>query len=343
MTKVITLTGPACVGKGPLQAAMQRYRTDIRFGTVPVIRSLESRKVLGYSYIDHASLTTQQIAAITDPKTGIRPTDRLTDFYPASTILSWASDRENYIIGDCRGFPQAIRRTDIEIASKDNPTLFCEAYYTLARQFLDSPFVRTLTDVQVHNVFLSPISETEMQMLLEAGINPDEYVPQMMMHKQLVRNAFLGKETTEKDLVDFRQRAMDTLIEISTMAEFKHVIVNHDGEGNPNWNQVLCGKAVEFCDNAQLSGDAARTLSAFSRIFLLPDGNRRLWEIVWRDFPQGQSGGGGVESTRGTDQFPSGETFFGTREEAVIRTGQVKQEQRELLGDYFPWVYEAKI
>lgn len=335
MSKLILLSGPSCVGKGPLVAALRYYHPDIRFGEVAVKKSLESRNVKGdFKYRDHSELTSAQTEQI---RAQLRPTDDIRDFYPARTILNWASEPGNYIVGDCRGNAQAIRRVDIEAAAGSNHTVFSEVYYTLGQQFLSSPLMAGLSGVSVHSVFLSPISADDIAELTNSGIDVNQYITQLMFHKQVVRARMLGKAVETKT---FMERAADAMNEISTMARFSRIIVNADGEGSHNWNQVMKGEKVVFDEESFLSGDAARALDIFTNVFFTADGDRRLWQIAWRNSGQSEPGKEDPEAAESAYLCPKPNIFFGTLEEAVARGQEILASGQPDLPyeGYYPWI-----
>ena len=99
MTRFILLSGPSCVGKGPLIDAVQKVHKDLKFGVVGVIKSRESR-----------------------PGGKLRKTDKPEDFFSADEIRSWEGD-PRYIVGDCRGYPQAIDVERVKDAAKKHSLL----------------------------------------------------------------------------------------------------------------------------------------------------------------------------------------------------------------------------
>jgi len=269
MPKLILLSGPACVGKGPLVEALKHYNREIRFGSIPVKKSIESRLKPGqtnpFTFRDHSELTSAQTEEL---KGLLRPTDDHLDFYPAATIEGWSAKPKKYVVGPCRGFPQGIRRTDLDSALKGNHTIFSEVYYTLGRQFIESPMMADVGNVRVHTVFLSPLSVEEMEEIKASKVDLNQYITSLMMNKQMKRARFLGQAA---NLKDFTSRASDLIEQLPYFDKFNSIIVNHDGEGDPNWNQVRDGKSVQFDPHGRLSGDAARASEAFRNIFLAPD------------------------------------------------------------------------
>lgn len=269
MSNLILMSGPACVGKGPVYKAMRFYRPDIQVGSIPVKKSIECRLKPGmsspFSFREHSELTKPQIDQL---RGMIRPDDDYQDFYPMATILGWNSQPDEYVVGDCRGFPQGIRRVDVLDAFKQSDNVYSEVYYTLGAAFAASRMVTNLTGTNISTVFISPLSTQEMEDIKASGRDLDEYIVTLMMHKQLVRARSYGIGPNYKD---FLKRANDAIAEIGRMRDFNTVIVNHDGEGNPNWNQRLItsseGNKVEFDPAGSLSGDAARTLGSFVGLF----------------------------------------------------------------------------
>jgi hypothetical protein len=74
-------------------------------------------------------------------------------------------------------------------------------------------------------------------------------------------NLAAARERAEKEGLLGSGRAADALSELKTATVYSHVIVNHDGEGNPNWHRIASGAFTN-----EPEGDAGRSLLALVHI-----------------------------------------------------------------------------
>jgi guanylate kinase len=230
------LSGPSCVGKGPLVAALNRFYPDVEYAQLPVIKSRESR-----------------------PK-GPRPEEvgvwNNPDFFRSKQEILKLDGDPQYLVGDCRGLPQAVDLNKVQEA--DTKLLFVEIYHTIGAQLVQSKFLR---DVEVVTIFVSPFGRQEIDDLKAAKVVLSDYLTQAMLHKQLVRTRYQGKSVDAKLVEDALERAKDSISELESACKYSHVIVNHDEEGSPNWHRPPSGVFTDMPE-----GDAGRAVSALVHI-----------------------------------------------------------------------------
>ncbi|MFC1780846.1 hypothetical protein ACFLZ8_01100 [Planctomycetota bacterium] len=82
-----------------------------------------------------------------------------------------------------------------------------------------------------------------------------------MLNKLAVRNRFQGKKLIRAAIADNIMRARDAYSELQDAQNYTDVLVNHDGEGNPNWHQ-----SPDESFEGRLEGDALRALECFVEI-----------------------------------------------------------------------------
>lgn len=237
MGRLVLLSGPACVGKGPLVQATRKFRSQLKFGEVGVIKSLESRPG------------------------GLRPTDDPRDFFAADSIRGWQGN-PRYIVGDCRGLPQAVDLEKVQSELAQTGVLLIEAYYTLGRQVRDNASLAGIQGLETTSVFLSPLSQQEIDDVKTAGIDINVFLTGLMMTKILARARAMGKTIDDAMVRDAQGRATDALNELAVAHEFSSILVNRDGEGQPNWHYDYAAKAFA----AEPEGDAGRALDSFAKI-----------------------------------------------------------------------------
>ena len=238
MSRLVLLSGPSCTGKGPLIRAVEKFYPNIKFHKSSVIKSLESR-----------------------PGGKLRPDDNPEDFRAAGEIKNWAGNPK-YIVGSCRGLPQAVNLDCIQKASENTRLLYLEAYYSLGQQVRDSNYLKGLPGLEITTIFLSPLSKDEIEALQTAGIDISPFLTNLMMNKLLTRARVMGKKLSDDFINDCFSRAWNTYNELNKAYFFTGVLVNHDGEGSANWHYDPIQK--DFSGRPE--GDAARTLESFAAI-----------------------------------------------------------------------------
>jgi guanylate kinase len=230
--RFIIVSGPSCVGKGPLIAAVREFYPEVGFEQVPVIKSRESRVK------------------------GVRPDEEAIwgnpDYFRAASEIEGLRGDERYVVGDSRGFAQAF---DLEkVRASGRGVVLAEIYHTIA---MDAACSEALRDIEVVTVFVSPVSEEELERVEDAGA----WVTEVMMEKQVARGRWHGKEIDEEFLADARKRAEDAIDEIGSAERYDHVIVNHDGEGHENWRRDVEGRFY-----GRPAGDAGKAVEALVKI-----------------------------------------------------------------------------
>ncbi len=245
--RCVILSGPSGVGKGPLVASLNRFHPEIRYEQIPVIKSKESRPQ--------------------GPRPEETPFFDNPDYFLETNEILHLADDPQYLVGYCRGLPQAIDINKIQ-NTRDN-LLFVELYHTIGAKLVKS---KHLTGVNVVSIFLSPLGRQEIQDLKSSGVNIGQYLCQIMLHKQLVRGRYLENI----DLEDALYSSRDSFSELPSACIYSHVIVNHDGEGSPNWNRLPGGEFI-----ARPEGDAGRSLSALEQII---KNSAAVNAETWNDF-----------------------------------------------------------
>jgi guanylate kinase len=220
MTKrLIILSGPSCVGKSPLTAAVKKYRPEVKFIQATVIKSKESR---------YNKPRPDELAAWSNP-----------DCWRTMAEIETLKNNPRFVVDYCHDFAQVIDLDKILNAPTD--AVLMESYYTMAQKIVKSDY---LAGVDIKKVFLSPISCKE----IPAFDDFPTAVKALMMFKQYQRAEFHGRTIDSVWLTDMRQRVDDAINEIRVACNYDYVIVNHDGEGSENWQRhndgVFCGKPI---------------------------------------------------------------------------------------------------
>jgi guanylate kinase len=240
MKKLILISGPSCVGKGPLMAAMKKFHPEIAFGDIPVIRSWGSRN--------------------NEPRPEEEDRWHNRDYFMPDADFA-DLDRERYVVGMCRDFPQAIDLHKFSDSGDD--LLIMEVYHTIGAQFGSHTF-EMLKNMQIQSVFISPVSQSELDKLVACGVDTNAYIFDLMLNKQIRRHEFMQKDVTTKVLESFVVRAQDAPNEIRNMKNYTSVIVCREGEGSPLWHRDKKGDFV-----GEPEGDAGRALKELERLIAL--------------------------------------------------------------------------
>jgi guanylate kinase len=234
--RLVILSGPSCVGKSPLIATLNKFYPDVKYIKIPVIKSRESRP---------QGPRPDEVEVWNNP-----------DYFRTKKDILQLNDNPRYFVGDCLGMPQAVDLC--EVNENNSGLFFTDIYHVIGVQLIKSKF---LTHMEITTVFLSPIGREEIEDLKSAGINPESYLCQIMLHKQLVRARYHGKTIDTCFVEDTLGRAGDSFAELTSACRYSYVIVNHDGEGSPNWHRLPNGVFT-----SKPEGDAGRAINALAQI-----------------------------------------------------------------------------
>jgi guanylate kinase len=225
MGRFILLSGPSCVGKGPLHAAF------IKFYPEPAAKL---RKLVLYN--------------CRSPRPG--EIDGKDYYFRSRAEIEALRKQENFAVLDVRGDLQAVDLNDLDrgLAPGD---LFFEGNPFVGRKLQDAVAAKT----DVLSIFLAPLSREEILFLKsrtkDASIS--DFLTDVMRRKLLRRTQRQQGILSLKDLENIERRATSAYGELKEAWHFDHVIPNHDGEDSENWDAFYYPV-----------GDARKTLLAFA-------------------------------------------------------------------------------
>ncbi len=229
MNRLVILTGPSCVGKGPLVAAVNRlypqWKSALRKVVMVNSRSPRPGEVDGVDY----------------------------DFRPREEVEKFR-EHEEYVVMEVRGDLQALNVNALK-SDCDQRNAFFEGNPFVAQTLLESPL---LADIPKLGIYLSPLSREEISFLKarEQKVDVEEFVANVMRRKLLRRAAHQKRQLLSlKDLETVERRAASAYRELQMAPAFDVIIPNHDGEDSENWDAFYYPIA-----------DARRTLLAFVRL-----------------------------------------------------------------------------
>jgi guanylate kinase len=208
MGRFIILSGPSCVGKGPLHTAFSKFYPE---------PAAKLRKLVLYN--------------CRSPRPG--EIDGKDYHFRSRDQVDGLRGKENFIVLDVRGDLQAIDLNDVDrgLAVGD---LFFEGNPFVGRKLLEVLAAKA----QLLSVFLSPLSREEILFLKSQGRNvclPD-FLTEVMRRKLLRRTQRQKSILSVKDLENIERRASSAYNELKEAWHFDHVIANHDGEDSENWD-----------------------------------------------------------------------------------------------------------
>lgn len=225
MGRLVVLSGPSCVGKGPLHAALKKFHPELA-----------------------ASLRLVVLYNSRPPRPGEQ--DGVDYHFRTRQEIEELRDREDFLVMDVRGDLLALNLSELAgwLAEAD---AFFEGNPFVGRELC----VRPLADgVERLSVFLSPLSKAEILDLKapERSVDLEAFVADVMRRKLLRRTQRQKAILSLADLEEIERRCRSAYTELKDAWRFDHVLANHDGEDSENWDAFYYPV-----------GDAREVLAAF--------------------------------------------------------------------------------
>ncbi len=206
--RLLLLSGPSCVGKGPLLAALRRCHPELPFAS-PVVHTSRA------------------------PRPG-ELDGREFHFRDADAIRRYDPDR--YFIYPMRNQMRAIDLTEIESLLASSLRVIVELHPPRVAEFRAHPRLLAATEGRSAAILLQPLSPAEVLALAAAsGRTEAEVVTDYLLPKQVHRSLRMGKLLDAAELHDLQVRAAAAWSEMTVTAGFDQVVVNHDAEGHDHW------------------------------------------------------------------------------------------------------------
>src|SRR5580700_740681 len=227
MGRLIILSGPSCVGKGPLHMAFNKFYPE---------QAAKLQKLVLYN--------------CRSPRPG--ELDGKDYYFRSREEIERLREKQNFIVLDVRGDLQAVDLEDIErrLATAD---LFFEGNPFVGQKLLEE----FASMDSLLSIFLTPLSREEILFLRsqEPGLSLADFLTDVMRRKLLRRTKRQKNILSLKDLENIERRAASAYSELKEAWHFEHVVPNHDGEDSENWNAFYYPV-----------GDARKTLFAFAQL-----------------------------------------------------------------------------
>ncbi|MBF0126107.1 MAG: hypothetical protein HQM02_02750 [Magnetococcales bacterium] len=210
MQRIVVLSGPSCVGKGPLIHVMRIF--------YPELMSTFKRLVL---FNDRA------------PRPGEE--EGVDYFFRPRGAIEALRGKDGYIVADVRGDLQALEVAQIQRILNAGQTPFFEVNPFVPGSLRDAGLCDQFPTV---SIFLSPLSREEILSLKSLPISVDlnKFVADVQRRKLLHRTTRQKMYLSLRDLENIEKQCSSALTEMREAWKFDHVIHLHDGEGNENWD-----------------------------------------------------------------------------------------------------------
>ncbi|MBN1361121.1 MAG: hypothetical protein JW993_11030 [Sedimentisphaerales bacterium] len=228
MGRLVVLSGPSCVGKGPLYAALKKFYPDLA-GKLSKLVLYDSRA----------------------PRPG--EVDGVDYHFRRRAYIESLRGEPSYNVFAVRDDLQALDAHELEQKLAASDVLFD------GNPYIGSGLLDCVAEhhTECLSVFLSPLSREEILELrcAESGVELAGFVTDVMQRKLLRRTQRQKGILALGDLKNIETRASSAYGEMQQAWRFDHVIPNHDGEDSENWDAFYYPVA-----------DARKTLQAFAKL-----------------------------------------------------------------------------
>jgi guanylate kinase len=223
------LTGPSCVGKGPLHHALERFYPDL------------ARKL-------------QKLVLFTSRSPRPGEEDGVDYHFRPRDEIEALREQDGYVVLDVRGDLQGLDIANLREILDGERDAFFEGNPFVPLELLKSPL---LGDVPKLSAFLAPLSRAEIEYLKDPSrqVSLPAFVTDVQRRKLLRRTRKQKGILSLKDLENVERRAGSAYREMQLAWHFDYVIPCHDGEDSENWDAFYYP-----------IGDARRALLAFASI-----------------------------------------------------------------------------
>jgi guanylate kinase len=204
------LSGPSCVGKGPLYSALRRFYPELA-GRLQQIVLYNSR--------------------------GPRPGEQEgVDYYFRSRAeIEALAKKAGFTSAIVRGDLQAIEIASIKAILDQGGDAFFEGNPFIPAKLSE---LAELQEIPTLKIFLAPLTEEEIVFLKDPQQRTDleNLLPDIMRRKLLRRTKRQKTNPSLKDLENIEQRVASAIIELREAWKFDYVIPTHDGEDSEHWD-----------------------------------------------------------------------------------------------------------
>lgn len=209
--KLVVLSGPSCVGKGPLRRALRKHHPELKFAELVLCNSRRPRL--------KGDTNTYEVHGV--------------DYYFFPPSLFEQLDRSRFVVGNVRSDVQAIDMMQVREYLKEHNLVLAEVFHTLGRSLMEWAKSQTELNFKVRSVFLLPLSDEEIEEMVKENNKTSEQVIYEVMKAKLER-----REENSPQKID--ERAHSAFWEMQDAPYYTDRIVNHAGEDDrKEWNDLL--------------------------------------------------------------------------------------------------------
>ena len=210
MSRFVILSGPSCVGKGPLYSALRKFYPNLA-GRLKQVVLYNSR----------------------DPRPGEQ--EGVDYYFRSRSEIEELAKQSGYTSAIVRGDLQAIEVASIRAILDQGQDAFFEGNPFIPAKLSE---LSELQEIPTLKVFLSPLSQDEIRFLKDPQqrTNLEKLLPDIMRRKLLRRTKRQKINLSLKDLENIENRVASAIVELREGWKFDYVIPNHDGEGSENWD-----------------------------------------------------------------------------------------------------------
>ncbi len=205
--RLVMLSGPSCVGKGPLCNALRTFYPQL-YGSMHRLVLYNSRA----------------------PRPG--ESESIDYYFRSRDEIIQLGNRDNFILLDVRGDLQGLDVNELLRILRQGQDVLMEGNPFIPQALWNSP---QMSEVPMLKVFLSPVSRDEILWLKSQDADIPGIVADAMRRKLLRRTQRQKGILSFKDLENIRQRSNSAPDELRLAYHFDWVIPNHDGEDSENW------------------------------------------------------------------------------------------------------------
>ncbi|MBI3920647.1 MAG: hypothetical protein HY318_04430 [Armatimonadetes bacterium] len=210
MSRFVILSGPSCIGKGPLHKALKKFYPHLAARLKPVVL-YNSR------------------APRPDEQDGVD-----YHFRPLAEIENLRS-REGFLVVQVRSDVHALELQSVRDTLDSGNDAFFEGNPYIVAALQDAGH---LGQVESVTAFLSPLSRQEITFLQDPAqrVSLEDFVTDVMRRKLLRRTQRQKGVLSLRDLENIEVRAGSAFREMQYAHRYQWVIPNHDGEDSENWD-----------------------------------------------------------------------------------------------------------
>ncbi len=229
MSRFVMLSGPSCVGKGPLYSALRKFYPELA-GRLQQIVLYNSR----------------------DPRPGEQ--EGVDYYFRSRAKIEELATKPGFTSAIVRGDLQAIEVASIRAILDQDQDAFFEGNPFIPAKLSE---LSELQEIRTLRIFLSPLTQDEILFLKDPQqrTNLEKLLPDIMRRKLLRRTKRQKINLSLKDLENIENRVASAIVELREGWKFDYVIPNHDGEDSEHWDAFYYP-----------IGDARKALLAFAAL-----------------------------------------------------------------------------